>query len=522
MQPNKENMPPLGNQSATPQRNAPELEWLRPWPIEYQELTKTICEQFDYDALHLIEDVSGKGGRTFLAAPEGKHGIPCGLALKFGEIAQLRDELSKAEEAVNHFSQCNYVRQLIKSSGGLGCIVMELAGSGTPKTFAAFFRSSSAIEIEALIEKLFTSTLRAPYLNVLQTPKNACACHILDNLEQLRRDLLSLRPRAAVLFDWWLEVSKRDRSSSCMAFCHGDLHGKNIIVTQTQGGWEPRIIDFGRTGQRHIFYNYAKLERDIALRIFISTSRNPTDEIQRLYPKLPDASSIAPQDTQFLKVIGAIETIRKIAREVALPGAVDWNKEYLTAVFAQFLFAAANPQADFGQQDNKQTELLRKAALKVCEVLRPTIQPTLGTSGRVGFDPSTVVREQVLWRLACAFLRLDQLPWGGWSRTLASWMEAIWEGDKGMTPKNPNMHTQGGADQTSLALYHYADLVRRLIPPHERFFLVGRNYVFDRAIAVMRQMMTERGILTGFARLAGQKNKCIRKSGIQPRQWQLC
>src|SRR6185369_1055463 len=173
------------------------------------------------------------------------------------------DELKKTTQAVNYFSNCHYVRLLVKSDdGSKACMVMEVAGDGSAKTLADFFRScSDNTQIEEILDRLFTFTLRTDSLNVHQTPKNAFACHTLKNEKQFHKNLLSLRPRAVVLLDWWQKAGAADRSKSLEAFRHGDLHGKNILVAQTGNGLEPLIIDFGRTGQQHVFYDLARLER---------------------------------------------------------------------------------------------------------------------------------------------------------------------------------------------------------------------------------------------------------------------
>jgi SAM-dependent methyltransferase len=69
-------------------------------------------------------------------------------------------------------------------------------------------------------------------------------------------------------------------------------------------------------------------------------------------------------------------------------------------------------------------------------------------------------RAEVLWKLAYAFLRLDQLPSGGWSRSLPEWMEALWEGDGGSITRHPEMRVTGGTDLTCYSAYHVAQFLR--------------------------------------------------------------
>src|SRR6185369_7085633 len=128
-----------------------------PWPDEHLDLAKPIKEKFNFIDIFLTSELSGKGGaRTFLASPEGDHGIPKQLVLKFGKAAVLEDELKKTTQAVNYFSNCHYVRLLVKSDdGSKACMVMEVAGDGSAKTLADFFRScSDNTQIEEILDRL--------------------------------------------------------------------------------------------------------------------------------------------------------------------------------------------------------------------------------------------------------------------------------------------------------------------------------------------------------------------------------
>jgi hypothetical protein len=67
----------------------------------------------------------------------------------------------------------------------------------------------------------------------------------------------------------------------------------------------------------------------------------------------------------------------------------------------------------------------------------------------------------ILWRVAYAFLRLDQLPSGGWAKSLPAWLEALLEGpDDTVIP--PETRTKGGTDLTGRAFLTYLRFLRRL------------------------------------------------------------
>jgi len=94
-----------------------------------------------------------------------------------------------------------------------------------------------------------------------------------------------------------------------------------------------------------------------------------------------------------------------------------------------------------------------------------------GPSG-FGFDSP---RLPVLWRLAYAFLRLDQLPTGGWGKGLYSWMEALWKGDRGTIDRTRDTRTRGGTDLTTYTFYHYYLFLSRILPPAQVAQLLEKN-----------------------------------------------
>ena len=74
-------------------------------------------------------------------------------------------------------------------------------------------------------------------------------------------------------------------------------------------------------------------------------------------------------------------------------------------------------------------------------------------------------RDHALWRFAYTFLRLDQLPSGGWGKSLPGWMEAIWKGDAGTITRPAEMRTLGGTDFTCGAFSNYVQCIERF-PGH--------------------------------------------------------
>jgi hypothetical protein len=67
----------------------------------------------------------------------------------------------------------------------------------------------------------------------------------------------------------------------------------------------------------------------------------------------------------------------------------------------------------------------------------------------------------VRWRFAYAFLRLDQLPSGGWAKSLPSWLQALLDGPDDVVI-TAETRTKGGTDLTSCAFVTYLRFLCRL------------------------------------------------------------
>jgi hypothetical protein len=74
---------------------------------------------------------------------------------------------------------------------------------------------------------------------------------------------------------------------------------------------------------------------------------------------------------------------------------------------------------------------------------------------RAGFERQVILRCRAMERFALAWLLADQLPSGGWGRSLVPWMKANWKGYS-IAP-DPLMEEEGGFESSILAfhvLYH--------------------------------------------------------------------
>ncbi len=95
-------------------------------------------------------------------------------------------------------------------------------------------------------------------------------------------------------------------------------------------------------------------------------------------------------------------------------------------------------------------------------------------------------KKYVLWRLAYSFLRLDQLPSGGWGKSLPQWMEGIWEGDGGSIIRSPDMRRDGGTDFTCAAYYNYVNFVERFEVGSETYKFCLENEVGTKLVKSLK------------------------------------
>jgi SAM-dependent methyltransferase len=95
-----------------------------------------------------------------------------------------------------------------------------------------------------------------------------------------------------------------------------------------------------------------------------------------------------------------------------------------------------------------------------------------GVDAQTSTDVFNSPRGQVLWRLAYSFLRLDQIPSGGWGKTLFTWMDRI--GGGGIQFKDKTRY-MGGTDFTTYAFYYYCQLLEGVLSPDRSVQLLQEN-----------------------------------------------
>jgi len=446
------------------------MDWLKQWPEEFHKVLVELVGRQKYTEIHKIQELSGGGGaRTFRAAPSGGPGIANRIIIKVGPQVVVTEDVKGLEEAKKYFRDAHYSLTNPIEFDGVGCCAMVDVGSVNGQSFHDFYlRTKEPEVVSRIVEDLFRNVLRrggASPLTVHSTPENVFRLYQFNNARALSRELQNVGDDVPTLGDWWERAREKCEYGTFKILSHGDLHAGNIIIANGS----PYLIDFGQTGYRHVMLDLAKFERDIRLVL------TPLEQQQQLNSaQQPSAEAeVSGHNAEFQKACQTIEVIRRIAR-TSLPPESDWEFEYRAALLAQFIFAAA---------DTRRPPALRHAALSFAHELGAQLAPKVGPVFSLA-EQELAQRKEVLWRFAYAFLRLDQLPSGGWSKTLPNWMEAIWEGENGEILRNPKMRAKGGTDLSGYAFQHYVDFLGNHFDLERVAGLMSHNGVAHRLLHV--------------------------------------
>jgi SAM-dependent methyltransferase len=421
--------------------------WLSHWDEKHRPIVTEIAEQCGFTRIRVIEEVSGaSGARTFIVQPTGTLGLPKISVLKIGPKEVVNKDAEGLRMAKSYYEHANYT--LFDSLGGdLRALLMDLAGGEGGTTFERFYlsRATGPDDVRTVINDLFKNTLRTGCLN-RREERNPFALYRFHEPERHSRALRALGDGLPTLVRWWQHAERiSHREPTHTSLCHGDLHRKNIIVA----GGSAYVIDFGLMEEMHVMRDFAKLERDICLFLYPADSGSwaPLDVTNLGEPS--DVSS-GSEDSPLEKARAAVTAVRLASRDVQ---SEKWVFEYHTALLAQYVFAAGS------EEFSRETRVL---ALGYANELRQTLErisPKLQISDA---ERVKAHRHDVLWRLAYAFFRLDQLRSGGWAKSLPGWLDALFEGDQGEMPRNPGTRTKGGTDLTSRAFITYLAFLERL------------------------------------------------------------
>jgi 2-polyprenyl-3-methyl-5-hydroxy-6-metoxy-1,4-benzoquinol methylase len=428
------------------------VEWKLGWPHELRDLLDQVVAKLHVESLYFDGEISGlSGARTFRARTDMAEGIGRRVVLKVGERDQIEDEIQRYNDAKNHFGAHPSLNDCAEKGGSLSWIVMSVALEGLGETLRDRFDDLSPEEIATVLDQLFNRAIRLYERTGFNRSCSAFDQYALQS--DLIPNLRAIGDTPYTLVDWWNHAAVRDRQQSTEAFVHGDLHGDNVLLTGRGNSIEVRLIDFGLSGRGHAYRDLAKLERDLCL--FVKSVRDDSvfERLSRIDKQLDEKDPKSGSgDANIERAVRAIRQIRDFAKGFARVADGDhWRHEYDVALTAQFMFSAGNPA---------ESNAKRRAALNRANTLRAGLiarSPTLESEADAVSERE---REDQAWKIAYSLLRLDQLPGGGWSRSLPQWMELLWEGEHGTVYRSPEMKDKGGVDSAGYAVHHLSQFAK--------------------------------------------------------------
>jgi SAM-dependent methyltransferase len=117
-------------------------------------------------------------------------------------------------------------------------------------------------------------------------------------------------------------------------------------------------------------------------------------------------------------------------------------------------------------------------------------------------------RVQTLWQFAYAFLRLDQLPSGGWGKTLSSWMKKIGRDE---IKDTGHMRKLGGTDITAYGFSIFTNFLRKALSEDDcSSFLRTNNVIVQICDTFKEKTTTDGAVGADHQPRAAKKNPKVR------------
>ena len=238
---------------------------------------------FPLGSLAGVPELPHSGSLVVLVQPRSKTGLGEKRVVKFGEkseIAQEKDCYNKIVPFLGGMrlpvlGETEFYRQL----GGLIYTLIN-AESGRIRTFSEYYMESNVEQISSSLERFFSQTYHMIFSAARPQTVNLTAmyCEGLHlTISKLKNAMDELRPgefpETYLRFEgidetllnpvsWILPNGKfrklEEEAKVCL--CHGDLHGRNILVNKDDGYW---LIDFARVDLSHAVRDFIELETDI-------------------------------------------------------------------------------------------------------------------------------------------------------------------------------------------------------------------------------------------------------------------
>lgn len=281
-----------------------------------------------------LPNVQQSGSLVVLVQPRFKSGWGERQVVKFSEVAEVRNEEINYKR-IKPFLGGTRVAVLGESAisrkiGGLVYTLIDAAEWDSIQLFGDYYCKSSSEEISGSLERFFRQTFgtifKAAKTESVNITKSYCnGFHLTP--QKLTRAMSIVRPTEfaephlhfkelkgkflnPVL--WFLPGGefRRFEEVSKVSLCHGDLHGRNILVGSDEHYW---LIDFARVDETHAVRDFIELETDIKFNLMKDTDLNTLlrYEYSLLMPKkfsdsLPDIKIESPSLRKSYQVIASL------------------------------------------------------------------------------------------------------------------------------------------------------------------------------------------------------------------------
>jgi CheY-like chemotaxis protein len=305
--------------------------------------------------------ISQGGSLVALVTPRLTHGWGASKVVKFGARIDIEQEAERYAlfkdyphgQRMPRLDSTAYARQI----GGLTYSLIDGTETGQQlSVFAQYYEKHSAKEVNAVLSPFFRQTFGTLYSDThfgfADLPAEYAASLRLtpDKLLQAMAELRPQEPAAPRL--WFAGLPDDYMNPYCFAvhdgtffsspvlvsksLCHGDLHGRNILVDQERHFW---LIDFARVEESHALRDFAELESDIKFALLPVTDLEALFEFERSLLVPAAMNSRVPHvsfaDQRLAKAHAVITALRKLAFDLVR---FRWDmQEYYLAEFMHTL-----------------------------------------------------------------------------------------------------------------------------------------------------------------------------------------
>ncbi len=379
--------------------------------------------------IEIIKKLPGKSGAsTYLIKVKGEETI-CKIYPNENKYNKEKKGYSRSQlKIINHDTI-----KIGREQTPLWYILMPYEG----EDIGDFLNESDVKTVHNFFGKLFDNLYR--HLDV--TPEKSKSAFSDTFTENFWENLESLDKSDTMRFKtWWKEKSNCIEYQLAVRNIHGDLHMGNIRITKNG---EPIAIDWECAEQGLALKDFARLERDIRLTMLYQHKNLPDQKTfsetqTQLNARL--AGDTIDKDSCIEKIYQVITFIREKAK-TSHEDISFWEFEYYYTLMLEFMFYAASEIQEFPQA--------KKVAFQLGMVLMDKVE--------------IILTQQYLWKVVYSLMRMDQLPNGGWGKSLPGW----WRETHGNTPGNLfysyNLRKKGGMNVTCNTFIQYFYFISRVI-----------------------------------------------------------